>query len=55
MGSGPFVLQYKVFANDRGKSSLPCEGAAGIDRVIDKEGDGRCGERLCGGTCVEEG
>ena len=55
VGSGPLVLQNKIFANDGGKRSLPSEGIAGIGGVIDKKGDDCCGERLGGGGCVEEG
>lgn len=55
VGGGPFILQNEVFANEGGKRGLPCERMAGIGGVIDKEGDGCCGEGLSGGACVEQG
>ena len=55
VGGCPLVPKDKIFANERGKRGLPCEGTASVRRVIDEEGDGCCGEGLSGGARVEEG
>ena len=54
VGGSPLVRQNKVFANEGGQRSLPCQRIAGIGSVIDEEGDGCCGERLRGRAGVEK-
>ena len=55
VGGCPVVPKNKIFANEGGKRGSPREGITRICRVIDKEGDGCCGEGLSRGARVEKG